>query len=109
MNIKLEEIDLFSNVILDNKITSFIEKEENFIHKRKNKGSGLRAQKRELGLAREELARLKSEKCPCSDPKGVMGGPAFQWGLEHENRIKNCEKRISDIKAEITKLTQKQR
>ncbi len=109
MNIKQEGNDLFSNVVLDNKVISLIENEEGLVHKKKNKGSGLRAQKRKLGLAREELVRLKSEKCPYSDPMGLMGGPAFQWGLKQDIRIKNCEKRIVDIKAEIEKLTQKQR
>ena len=78
-------------------------------NKHKKKGSELRDKKRELGLAREELSRIKSERCPYSDPKGLMGGPSFQWGLQQNEKIKNCEKRIADIKAEIAKLTQKQR
>ena len=78
-------------------------------NKHKKKGNELRDKKRELGLAREELSRIKSERCPYSDPKGLMGGPSFQWGLDHQERIEQCENKIANIKNEMAELTQKQR
>ncbi len=78
-------------------------------NKHKKKGSELREKKRELGLVREELSRIKSERCPYSDRKCVMGGPAFQWALEKESRISQCEEKIANIKNEMSILTQKQR
>lgn len=85
-----------------------VEKKDVPANKHKRKGSELRDKKRELGLAREELARIKSEKCPYSS-REVMGGPAFQWSLERNNRIYMCEERIASIKTEIAALTRKQR
>ncbi len=102
---ELNDEDIFSLL----NVKASINKRNAPVNKHKRKGSELRDKKRELGLAREELVRLKSERCPYSDPKGVMGGPAFQWRLEQENRIKRCEEKISSIKIDMTKLTQKQR
>ncbi|MBR1544580.1 MAG: hypothetical protein IJ638_01390 [Alphaproteobacteria bacterium] len=102
MNLNAKNIDLSGDMSSLMEIKGYVSRKSN------KKGSQLRAQKRELGLAREELARLKSEECPYYS-QNVMGGPAFQWELDHQERIANCQKNISDIKARIKELTQKQR
>ncbi|MCR5506541.1 MAG: hypothetical protein K6F04_01695 [bacterium] len=99
---ELNDDEIFSLLGID------VERKELPVNKHKRKGSELRDKKRELGLEREELRRLKSEKCPYFS-KGVMGGPAFQWNIAQSERIDRCEKRIATIKTEIAALTQKQR
>ncbi len=87
---------------------NFYEKEFNTKNKKKRHDSDLLSQKRQLGLAREELRRVQNERCPYSS-SNVLGGPAFQWCLEHDERIEICERNIADIKAKMKELTQKQR
>lgn len=82
---------------------------KNETHREKKfQGAGIRFQKRQLGLAREELSELQSEVCPYGS-NDVMENVAFQWQLDHDRKIENCKTRIAVIKAKMKEMTQKRK
>ena len=88
--------------------SNFYDREFNSKFKKKKHDSDLLLQKRQLGLAREELSRIESEKCPFA-LKNTKDTEAILWTAEHDKRIENCRTKIANIKRIMKELTQKQK
>ena len=86
----------------------FYDREFNSKFKKKKHDSDLLLQKRQLGLAREELSRIESEKCPFA-LKNTKDTEAVLGSVEHNKRIEDCKVKIANIKDKMKELTQKQR